>query len=186
MKKIFVTAILLSVLSCPVLSQESNWVAVSHYKAGQEYFNKSEYTKAIGEFRNALRANPIGLAERAGLINSYLARAAYYHDTEKKYNESLNDLRSALFYIKLYSDAPMDTQMQNAASVTERNLAMIMSSLNISPNPQNRLQIARKLRLNGNFAAAATEFYAAAQDKGICSPRAKPSLCIIQWMRLCC
>lgn len=164
MKKILVTALLLSALVIPVCAQESNWVAVNHFQAGQEYFNKSEYTKAIAEFRNALRANPTGLAERAGLINSYLARAAYFHDTVKKYNEAMNDLRCALYYIKYFSDAALDEQMTNAATVTEQNLAMIMSAQNLSSAPKNRFQTGKKLRVNGNFPAAATEFFAATSE----------------------
>ena len=103
MKKLAFTITLLALISSPVLAQSSdNWIAVQYYNAGQKYFQSSQYTKAAEEFRKALRVNPYGLPERAGVINSYLSRAAYYYNSTKEYEKALNDLRAALFYIKYY------------------------------------------------------------------------------------
>ena len=65
MKKYLITAILLTVLFTPTVSaEEQNWVAVHHFETAQTYFKNSEYSKAIDEYKKALRANPYGLPER--------------------------------------------------------------------------------------------------------------------------
>ncbi len=145
---------------------DANWLTVGYYQDGQKYFNNKEFTKAIDEFRKALRVSPNGIQERASLINSYLARAGYYNGVNQN-NSALDDLRSALFFIKYYTDAPMDEQMKEAAQATEQNMKMLMGQLKISAAPSNRYNIAKQLRVNGNFPAAATEFQAAATDMSL-------------------
>jgi len=168
MKKQIITIVLLAALTAiPAIAadEQLNWAANQHYETAQNYFKNSEYTKAIDEYKKALRINPNGFAERAGLINSYLARSAYFHDQAQEYDLALNDLRCALFFLKYYTDATPNAQMQSAIQVTEENLAMIMKHQNISTAPKDRFATAKQLRNSGNFAAAANEYMAAAADR---------------------
>ncbi len=143
---------------------DDNWVAIQYFQQGQKYFDNYQYSSAITEFKKALRTTPNGREQRVALINTYLARATYYNDKTQEYAKALDDLRSALFYIKYYDDSPLDGQMSEAATKAEHNIGVFMQQLNISTTPANRFRIAKQLRVAGNFSAAATEFQYAVLD----------------------
>ena len=86
-----------------------------YYEAAQNYLAQGQYSSAIVEFRKALRINYMDNSARVGLINSYLARATYYANTEKNYDKSANDFRSAIFYLKMYPTK--DQIIANASSM---------------------------------------------------------------------
>ena len=48
-----------------------------YYDNGQNFYNSSQYTNAINEFKKALRINYKDNSARIGLVNSYLARGTY-------------------------------------------------------------------------------------------------------------
>ena len=54
-----------------------------HFDLGQQYLSNYQYSGAVTEFKNALRINYLDNSARIGLINSYLARGAYYANNEK-------------------------------------------------------------------------------------------------------
>ena len=54
-----------------------------HYEAAQNFYNQGQYSSAILEFRKSLRINYLDNSARIGIVNAYLARAAYYANTEK-------------------------------------------------------------------------------------------------------
>ena len=106
MKKSFLrTIVCLSV--CAVMIQTQAFSAgagafAEHYNAAQNYLLQNQFSSAIAEFRKAMRINYLDNSAQIGIINSYLARGAYYANVEKNYDKAANDYRSALFYLKLY------------------------------------------------------------------------------------
>ena len=89
-------------LACTPAESAGTNVFAQHYDSAQNYFAQGQYSSAIVEFRRALRINYLDNSARIGLINSYLARASYYANQEKKYDNAANDFRSAIFYLKMY------------------------------------------------------------------------------------
>lgn len=58
---------------------------------------------------------------------AYLARAQYYIDSEKAYKKAINDLRSALTYLKYWDGAP-DSSKAVIAQKAESNLNSLKAS----------------------------------------------------------
>ena len=98
----FVCLIILSSFNAQNVLATSVQNFEQHYTAGQDYIMQGQYSSAIVEFRKALGINYMDNSARIGLINAYLARAAYYANQEKNYEKSANDFRSALFYLKIF------------------------------------------------------------------------------------
>ena len=97
-KKLFNTICCLSVFA--ILTQAYTYGAgafTEHYNAAQNFLAQNQYSSAIVEFRKAMRINYLDNSARIGIINSYLARATYYANTEKYYEKAAIDFRSALF-----------------------------------------------------------------------------------------
>ena len=137
-----------------------------HYNAGQEYLEQNQYSSAIGEFSKALRINYMDVSARVGLINSFLARAAHYANTEKNYEKAANDFRSALFYLKVYPDSTQE--VQNAVgmiSSATTNLNQCLKVMSFDTTASSRYKKAVALRASGELPAAAYEFHKAAEDE---------------------
>ncbi len=169
MKKSFYRAICcLAIIT--VIAQEgvfgSNISAFAeHYNAAQNYLMQNQYSSAIVEFRKAMKINYLDHSARVGIINAYLARAAYYANTEKNYDKAANDFRSALFYLKMYPDSENDIQnsvgmIQSATS----NLNQCLKVMSYDSTSGARYKKAESLRAIANFPAASYEFDKAAQD----------------------
>ena len=151
---------------CGVLSQTSVFASpfTEHYNAAQNYLTQSQYSSAIVEFRKALRINYLDRSARIGLINSYLARASHYANTEKDYNKAANDFRSALFYLKMYPENDQDVQNSiGMISSANSNLNQCLKVLGEDITASARYKKAEQLRAIGNFSAAAFEFSKAAE-----------------------
>ena len=81
--------------NCVSYSNTSSFI--QHYDSAQAYLNQGQYSSAIVEFRKALRINYLDNSARIGLINSYLSRATYYANQEKKYDNAAGEcLRTVL------------------------------------------------------------------------------------------
>ena len=135
-----------------------------HFSLGQQYLANYQYSGAITEFKNALRINYLDNSARIGLINSYLARGAYYANTDKDYSKAADDYRAALFYLVHY---PNENQVRNssqAISQVTSNLNKCLITSNYDRTPKNRFETAKLLRAEGNFAAAGYEFNQALAD----------------------
>ena len=155
---------------CLVITQESSFAAVTgafaeHYNAAQNYLVQNQYSSAIVEFRKAMRINYLDNSARIGIVNSYLARAAHYANTEKDYEKAANDFRSALFYLKMYPDNEQDVQnsigmIQSASG----NLNQCLKVMGFDTTPGARLKKAEELRAMANFPAASYEFSKAAES----------------------
>ena len=137
-----------------------------HYNAGQNFLTQNQYSSAIVEFRKAMRINYLDNSARIGIINSYLARATHYANTEKNYEKAANDFRSALFYLKMYPDDEREIQnsigmIQSASS----NLNQCLKVISFDTTPSARYKKAEELRAIANFPAASYEFSKAAESE---------------------
>ncbi len=135
------------------------------YELGTQYLKTDQYTKAIAEFKKALRVNPQDNSSKIQLTNAYLARAAYYNNKLCDYKNSANDLRAALFYMKYYDINAADAQTLTNIKITEGNLSSILSAINADTSSKGHFEAGRALRSQGEFAAAVTEFQASQTDK---------------------
>ena len=95
--------------------------------------------------------NPDDYNSRVGLINAYLARSAYYFNTTKDYQKSLNDSRSGLFYIKYYDSEAINSTMQAAAEKTNKNIKEILNILKPDTSAEGLLKTAKQLRNQGEL-----------------------------------
>ena len=125
--------------------------ANKYYQAGEQYLNNYQYSSAIEQFKNAIRQYPNDYNSRVGLINAYLARAAYDFNTLKDYQKALNDSRSGLFYIKYYDNEGVNATMQAAAEKTERNIKEILNILKPDTSAEGLLKTAKQLRNQGEI-----------------------------------
>lgn len=136
-----------------------------HFDLGQQYLSNFQYSGAITEFKSALRINYLDNSARLGLINSYLARATYYANTDHDYKKAGDDYRAALFYLTIYPNA---NQVKNSAQtivLVSSNLNKCLNAIDFDTSAQNRYATAKQLRAEGNFASAGYEFNQALFDE---------------------
>lgn len=138
-----------------------------HFDLGQQYLSNYQYSGAVTEFKNALRINYLDNSARIGLINSYLARGAYYANNEKNWQKAADDYRSALFYMLYYPSANQVKSSAQGITPVTNNLNRCLSVLKFNTSPQSRFETAKQLRAEGNFAAAAYEFNQSLGDKNL-------------------
>ncbi|MCM1339255.1 MAG: tetratricopeptide repeat protein [Muribaculaceae bacterium] len=134
-----------------------------HFDLGQNYLTQYQYSGAITEFKSALRINYMDASARIGLVNSYLARAAEYAN-RKTWDKAANDYRSALFYLKYY---PASGTRGSTNAQIEQYLDICLDAIDYNIAPENRFNTAKKLRAQGEFAAAAYEFNQALGDTSL-------------------
>ena len=137
-----------------------------HYNAGQNFLTQNQYSSAIVEFRKAMKINYLDNSARIGIVNSYLARAVYYANTEKDYEKAANDFRSALFYLKMYPASEQD--IQNSIGMIQSasgNLNQCLKVSGFDTTADSRLKKAEQLRAMANFSAASYEFSKAAENE---------------------
>ena len=150
----------------PVCFAAGTNLFAQHYDAAQNYLAQGQYSSAIVEFRRALRINYLDNSARIGLINSYLSRATYYANQEKKYDNAANDFRSALFYLKMYP--AKDQSVQNSAAMiasANENLNQCLKVIGFDKSASSRHKKAEELRAVGNLSAAAYEFSKSAENE---------------------
>lgn len=166
MKKRIWTALFLLMMINTAVFADDNIINVSDYDSnlsayytnGVAFLKTHQYTNAITEFRKALRENPQEKSSRIQLVNAYLARAQYYNNKAADYNKAANDLRSAIFYMKYYEYAPADAQYLSDVQAMENNLENVLYSMQADQTPKGHFMMAKSLRAQGEFAAAAVEF----------------------------
>lgn len=177
MKKRVLTALFLLVLMAQTANAEGKLVPVgyqgysdypqeisAYYTNGMQYLNSNQYTNAITEFRKALRENPQDKSSRIQLVNAYILRAQYYNNQAADYNRAANDLRSAIFYMKYYENAPVDAQYITDLNAMEDNLDNVLYAIKADQTPKGRYTMGKSLRAQGEFAAAIVEFQKAQND----------------------
>lgn len=153
-------------LSQPSVFGAGTGLFAQHYDAAQNYLAQGQYSSAIVEFRKALRINYLDNSARVGLINSYLSRAAYYANQEKKYENAANDFRSALFYLKMYP-AKEQTVQNSAAMIASanENLNQCLKVTGFDRSASSRYKKAEELRAMGNLSASAYEYSKATENE---------------------
>ncbi len=169
MKKLLSTICLLSVLGImPCLADDvysdDDYVDNAYYQQGLQYLQSFQYTSAINEFKKALRENPADPSAKIGITNAYISRAAYYNNKSQEYQKAVNDLRSALFYMKYYDGMNNDYNSSVAISSAQQNLDNLFSALKIDTSTKAKLTAAKTLRAQGEFAASAYELFQIIND----------------------
>ena len=132
--------------------------AQNYFEEGETYTKQSQYSSAIEAYKKGLRLNPYSNSLRIGIINAYNLRATYYANKTREYNKAMNDIRSALFYLKYFGYEFNDEQGKQAIAKNENILIALYKQTQIASELQNRYQIAKNLRKEGEFAASAYEF----------------------------
>ncbi len=138
-----------------------------HFDMGQSYLSQYQYSGAITEFKSALRINYMDTSARIGLINSFLARGTEYANKDKAYDKAADDFRSALFYLMYYPNPDAVRNSSQAISQVTNNLDKCLEAIKFDTSAQNRFKTAKKLRAEGNFAAAAYEFQQSLGNKSL-------------------
>lgn len=162
MKKILLFALCLSLIQNTAFSQtvyDDNYQENPNYLQGNKYYENSQYSSAINEYKKALRSNPSDTSSLIGLTNSYNSRAQYYNNTIKATDNAISDLKSALFFLKYFNDNISSFTSANSILATEKNLKLLESSQKQSITNNDRLISAKKSRIKGEFAAAAYDYY---------------------------
>lgn len=162
MKKSFLAIISLLCIMNPAIADFKE-----HFDLGQQYLSNYQYSGAVTEFKNALRINYLDNSARIGLINSYLARGAYYANNERNWEKAADDYRSALFYMIYYPNSNQAKSSAQGIAPVTNNLNKCLSMLKFNTSPQSRYEAAKQLRAEGNFAAAAYEFNQSLGDKNL-------------------
>lgn len=158
MKRILIAIVLSIGLCTPAMADFRE-----HFEEGQESLLQNQYSTAIIEFKKALRINFMDNSARIGLINSYLARGAYYATTAQDWESAANDFRAALFYLKYYNTN--GTNPSNSTAIIAQagdNLNKCLKMQNFNTSPSSRFQKAQQLRQQGKFAESGYEFNQAA------------------------
>lgn len=161
MKKQLVLLTSLLILTNPSFANDFK----EHFNLGTQYLDNYRYASAIVEFRSALRINYLDNSARIQIINAYLASGHNYAQNEKNYEKAANDYRSALFYMTMYPRADA-AQQSSIVGQVKQNLNSCLSMLpNFKKDTTSRYEYAKKLRADGEFAAAGYEFSQAFSDK---------------------
>ena len=106
-KALFLLVLMLLLSPCTFAYTNDNPERVNiYYNNGVTYFKDKKYSSAILEFKKVIRQRPYDKTVQNALAMAYLARAQYYIDSEKAYKKAINDLRSALTYLKYWDGAP--------------------------------------------------------------------------------
>lgn len=162
MKKL---AIILTLFLLPkIICFAQNIDVINAYNLqGKQYFEKHLYTDSINSYRSALNLESINTHANAGIINSYLARATYYYNKKRDFNSCIDDLKSALFYLK-YSNDFSSTQLSKAIQTTEANLNDVIKQAKKDTSSKGIFEEAKRLKKEGKLEAAATTFHYALSD----------------------
>lgn len=146
-------------------------VALPYYGEQQTDYDEAlsmlqnhQYSSSIIIFKKILRNVPEDINSKIGLINAYLARATYYANTKNDYNKASTDLKSALFYLQYFGQNLSDDATKNAINETKNNLAKIQPN---NKTFQEKFALAKSLRTQGEFAAAAYDFIQLSQNSDV-------------------
>ena len=137
-----------------------------YFNNGVSYLKNKKYSSAIIEFKKVLRFQPYDSTVRQSLCSAYLARADYYLNEEKNGKKALNDLKSALFYMKYWENEQNPPQLASMVNSTQNSLAALQKKYEGNLNAQQKFQNAKNLRAQGELPAAAYDFMTI-KDKNI-------------------
>ena len=162
MKKIIFLFVCVLFFQSIVYSQtvyDDNYQENPNYVQGNKYLENSQYSSAINEFKKAIRVNPSDSSSLIGLSNSYNMRAEYYNNTVKATDNAISDLKSAIFFMKYFPLTNSQFSVGQSIAAMEKNLSVLEQSQKKGFTPEDRLATAKGLRVKGEFAAAAFDYY---------------------------
>ncbi len=119
-----------------------------YYNNGVNLYKEKKYTAAINEFKKVLRYVPYDKNVQNALYTAYISRAGYFLDIEKQPKKSINDIKSALFYMKYWSETTAPEAQK--AETTLNQLQKKYENM----NADTKFQHAKALRAEGQMAAA--------------------------------
>ncbi len=168
MKKLFLLALCLLFYGNSAFSQtvyDDNYKENPNYVQGNKYLQNSQYTSAINEFKKAIRTNPADKSALIGLSNAYNMRAQYYNNTVKATDNAINDIKSALFYLKYFYSDTNDTSLNQSIAAMEKNLNILEGVSDKTSSLSAKLSNAKTLRVKGEFAASAYDYFQLANEQ---------------------
>lgn len=168
--------------------------ANTYYDNGTKLMNSYQYTSAIEQYKNAIRQYPNDYNSRIGLINAYSKRASHNYKTLKDNQKTLNDLRSALFYVKYYGDGAVTPPLQSAQASLEKNIKELLNIMKPDTSAEGLLASAQQLRKQGELPSSFIVYQqlintkydkAATTESGdILNALKNPSLAIVYYNKL--
>ncbi len=162
MKKIllfFICVLFLQNITCAQTVYDDNYEENPNYVQGTKYLENSQYSSAINEFKKAIRVNPLDKSSLVGLSNSYNMRAEYYNNTVKATDNAISDLKSAIFFLKYFPGNNNDFSVGQSIAAMEKNLSILENAQKQGSSAESRLENAKNLRVKGEFAASAFDYY---------------------------
>lgn len=156
MKKAFIALFLLCFIQFPAFADNEERVNI-YYNNGVTYFKDKKYSSAILEFKKVLRQRPYDKTVQNALGMAYLARAQYYKDSEKAYKKAINDLRSAIVYLKLWDDG-IETSKQAIVQKAEEEVNYLKRMYAPLKTAEQIDREAKALRAQGELAASIYEY----------------------------
>lgn len=167
MKKILLLFICVLLLQNSSFSQtvyDDNYQENPNYIQGSKYLENSQYSSAINEFKKAIRVNPEDTSSLIGLSNSYNMRAEYYNNKVKATGNAISDLKSAIFFLKYFPLTSSQFSVGQSIAAMEKNLSLLENSQKQGLSLEDRLNSAKNLRVKGEFAASAFDYYQLLSD----------------------
>ena len=162
MKKLFCLIAVVLFVQSNVFAEvvyDDNYQESPNYIQGKQFYENSQYSSAITEFKKALRYNPKDTSSLIGLSNSYNMRAQYYNNTVKNTVAAISDIKSAIFFLKYFPSDYSGFSNPNSIASMEKNLTLLETSQSTSITEDNRAESAKKNRIKGEFAASAFDYY---------------------------
>lgn len=153
---LFFLFLLLIIPQCHAYTDNSERINI-YYNNGVSYLKDKKYSSAILEFKKVIRQRPYDKTVQNALATAYLARAQYYVDSEKAYKKAINDLRSALCYLK-YWDGDLDDSKTAMVQKAEENLSYLKKTYAPLKTAEAINLEAKNLRGQGELAASIYEF----------------------------
>jgi len=123
-----------------------------YYNNAVSLFKEKKYTSAINEFKKVLRFVPYDTNVNNALYTTYLARADYFLNTEKQPKKAINDLKSALFYMKYWIEGNKSADVSKITATESKLNGLLKSYENLSTDA--KFTNAKNLRAQGEIAAA--------------------------------
>ena len=155
-KSASVLLFLLCLMQTPVFADNYERVNI-YYNNGINYFKDKKYSSSILEFKKVLRQRPYDITVQNALATAYLARAQYYIDSEKAYKKAINDLRSALVYLKFWGNTPDEDKLA-VIKKAEDNLDYLKRMYAPLKTAEQIDKEAKALRAQGELAASIYEY----------------------------
>ena len=127
-----------------------------YYNNAVTLFKEKKYTSAINEFKKVLRFVPYDTNVNNALYTAYLARAQYFQNTEKQPKKAINDLKSALFYMKYWSEGNKGVDISKISQAEGDLNRLLKAYENLGTDA--KFTNAKNLRAQGEIAAAGYDF----------------------------